>query len=47
MRIELRREKTGLRRFDQVRHKHACAGTEDGKKLEIWDLESRRIVISV
>ena len=32
---------------DQVRHKPGCTATEDGKRLEISDLESRGIVQSV
>ena len=32
---------------DQVRHKPACAVTEDGKRLEILNLESRGIVLPV
>ena len=32
---------------DQVRHKPGCTATEDGYKLEIMDLESRGIVLSV
>ena len=31
---------------DQVRHKLACASTEDGKRLEIFDLESIGIALS-
>ena len=31
---------------DQVRHKPACTSTEDGKRLEILDLESREIALS-
>ena len=33
--------------FDQVRHKPGCTATEDGKRLEISDLGSRGIVLSV
>ena len=33
--------------FDQVRHKPGCAATEDVKRLEISDLESRGIVLSI
>ena len=36
--------KTGLRGSDQVRHKPGCTANEDGKRLEISDLE-RRIVL--
>ena len=32
---------------DQVRHKPACTATEDGYRLEISDLESRGIVLSM
>ena len=32
---------------DQVRHKPGCTATEDGEKLEISDLGSRGIVLSV
>ena len=32
---------------DQVRHKPGCTVTEDGKRLEILDLESRENVLSV
>ena len=32
---------------DLVGHKPDCTGTEDGYKLEITDLESRGIVLSV
>ena len=33
--------------FEQVQHKPGCTATEDGQKLEIPDLESRGIVLSV
>ena len=33
--------------FDQVRHKPTCTLTEDGYRLEILDLESRGIVLSM
>ena len=33
--------------FEQVRHKLSCTSTEDGWRLEISGLESRRIVLSV
>ena len=39
-------EKTNNLGFDQVRHKPGCTVTEDGKRLEILDLESRGIVLS-
>ena len=32
---------------EQVRHKLGCTATEDGQRLEILDLESRGIVLSV
>ena len=32
---------------NQVSHKSVCPATEDGLKLEISDLESRGIVVSV
>ena len=32
---------------DQVPHKTGCTATEDGYNLEISDLESRGIVLSV
>ena len=32
---------------DQVRHKPGCTTTEDGKRLEISDLGSRGIVLSI
>ena len=32
---------------DQVQHKLGCTTTEDGHRLEIWDLESSRIVLSM
>ena len=32
---------------DLVRHKPGCAAKENGLRLEISDLESRRIVLSV
>ena len=41
------REKTGLWGFDQVPHKPGCTATEDGWRLEISDLESRGIVLSM
>ena len=33
--------------FDQVRHKPGCTVIEDGQRLEISDLGSRGIVLSV
>ena len=47
IKIEPVREKTNNLDFDQVRHKPACTVTEDGKRLEILDFESRGIVLSV
>ena len=41
------REKTNNLGSDQVRHILGCTVTEDGKRLEILDLESRGIVLSV
>ena len=41
------REKTNNLGYDQVRNKSCCTVTEDGKRLEILDLESRGIVLSV
>ena len=41
------REKTNNLGSDQVRHKPGCTVTEDGKRLEILDIESRGIVLSV
>ena len=32
---------------DNLRHKPLCTVTKDGKRREIWDLESRGIVLSV
>ena len=43
--IELRHEKTNILVSDQVRHKPGHTTTEDGKRLEISDLESRWIVL--
>ena len=40
-------EKTNIVVSDQVRHKPGCTATEDGKRLEISDLESRGIALSV
>ena len=45
--FEPRCEKTGLRGFDQVRHNSGCTATLDGYKLEISELESRGIVVSM
>ena len=33
--------------YKQIQHKPSCTSTEDGEKLEIFDLESRGIVLSV
>ena len=43
--IEPSREKTNV--SVQVGHKPSCTSTEDGWKLEILDLDSRGIVLSV
>ena len=45
--IELHHEETNSVVSQQVRHKPVCAVTEDGKKLEILDLERRGIQLSV
>ena len=39
------REKTNKLGSDQVRHKPGCTVTEEGYRLEIFDLESRGIVL--
>ena len=44
---ELRREKTHVLVSDLVRHKTGCTATGDGYRLEILDLESRGIVLSL
>ena len=44
---EPRHEKTNILVSDQVRHKPGCTATEDGLGLEISDLESRGIVLSM
>ena len=44
---EPRHETTNNVVSEQVRHTPACTVTEDGYKLEILDLESRGIVLSV
>ena len=44
---EPRHEKTNGLVSDMVRHKPGCTATEDGSRLEISDLESRGIVLSV
>ena len=44
---EPRHEKTNLLVSDLVRHKPGCTATEDGERLEISDLESRGIVLSI
>ena len=41
------REKTNNFVSDPVRHKPDCTVTEDGKRLEILDLQSTGIVLSV
>ena len=45
--IEPRHEKTNVLVSDLVRHKPGCIATEDGKRLEISDLERRGIALSV
>ena len=44
---EPRCEKTGLRYSNQVQHKPGCTIKVDGEMLEIWDLESRGIVLDM
>ena len=44
---ELRREKTNILVSDLCRHKLGCTTTKDGWRLEISDLESRGIVLSM
>ena len=44
---EPRHEKTNILVSDLVRHKPGCTATGDGYRLEILDLESRRIVLSM
>ena len=41
------REKTNNLGSDHVRHKPGCTVTEDGLRLEMLDLESRGIALSV
>ena len=45
--IEPRHEKTNVLVSDQVQYKPGCTATEDGWKLEISDLGSRGIVLSM
>ena len=45
--FEPRHEKTNVLVSDQVRHKPGCTATEDGQRLEILDLESKGIVLSM
>ena len=40
-------EKTNNVGFEHVQHKLVCTDTEDGLQLEILNLESRGIVLSV
>ena len=40
-------EKTNFLVSDLFRHKPDCTATEDGKRLEISDLESREILLSM
>ena len=44
---EPRHEKTNVLVSDLVRHNLGCTATEDGYRLEITDLESRGIVLSM
>ena len=44
---EPEREKTNNLGSDQVRHKPSCTVTEDDRRLEILDLESKGFVLSV
>ena len=44
---EPRHEKTNVLVSDLGRHKAGCTATEDGKTLEISDLESRGITLSM
>ena len=44
---EPRREKTNVLVSDLVQHKPGCTATEDGQRLEISDLESRGIELSM
>ena len=44
---EPRHEKTNILVSDLVLHKSGCTATEDGYRLEILDLESRVIVLSM
>ena len=44
---ELRHEKTNVLVSDLVRHKPGCTASEDGQRLDISDLESRGIVLSM
>ena len=41
------RDKTNNLGSDKVRHKPGCTVTDDGQKLEILDLESRGMVLSM
>ena len=45
MSLVLRKPVFGI--SDQVPHKRGCTATEDGKKLEISDLERRGIVLCI
>ena len=44
---EPRHEQTNVLVSYLIRHKPGCAATEDGQRLEISDLESRGIVLSM
>ena len=45
--FEPRREKTNVLVSDLFRHKPRCKATEDSLRLEVSDLESRGIVLSM
>ena len=45
MSLVLRKPVVGV--SDQIRHKSGCNATQDGLRLEISDLESKGIVLSV
>ena len=45
--LEPRREKTGLRVSDQVRHKPSCTVTEAGSRLKILAISRRGTVLSM
>ena len=45
--IEPHHEKTNVLVSNLVRHKPGCTATEDGQRLEISDLKSRGIILSM